>query len=42
MDKKGRFYMCEDCKSIVELVEGEKAPIECCGGKLKEINPKKS
>ena len=42
MDKNGRFYMCEECKSIVELVEGEKAPIECCGGKLKEINPKKS
>lgn len=37
MDGKGRFYVCEECGSIVELVEGKDAPIECCGGKLKEV-----
>lgn len=34
---KSKFYICEDCGSIVELVEGEGTSIECCGGKLKEL-----
>ena len=34
---KSRFYVCEDCKSIVELVDGGDTSIDCCGGKLKEL-----
>lgn len=34
---KSRFYVCEDCKSVVELVEGKEAAIDYCGGKLKEL-----
>lgn len=42
MAEEGKFYECEDCKSIVELVEGEESSIKCCGGKLKEIKPNTS
>jgi len=34
---KSRFYVCEDCKSIVELVDGKDTSIDCCGGRLKEL-----
>lgn len=34
---KSKFYVCEDCKSIVELVDGEEAFSESCGGKFKEL-----
>lgn len=34
---KSKFYVCEDCKSIVELVDGDTAPLDSCGGKFKEL-----
>lgn len=43
MKKKGRFFVCEDCKSVLELVEGhQEMSVECCGGKLKEIKANSS
>lgn len=43
MKKTGRFFVCEDCKSILEMVEGDQEiSVECCGGTLKEIKPNSS
>ena len=41
MQKEAKFYMCEDCSSIMELVEGQGAG-DCCSVKLKEIHPNTS
>lgn len=35
---ESRFYECESCKSVVELVDGQGTSIGCCGGKLKELH----
>ncbi|XCP83995.1 desulfoferrodoxin family protein [Roseburia hominis] len=37
MEQGTKFYKCEECGSVVELLEGESAPLESCGGKLKEM-----
>lgn len=34
---ESRFFECEKCKSVVELVEGKETSVECCGGRLKEL-----
>lgn len=41
MHKEAKYYMCEDCSSILELVEGKGAH-DGAGVKLREIHPNTS
>lgn len=34
-----KYYLCEDCKSLLAAVKGSESLVECCGQKLKEIVP---
>lgn len=37
MEKKLRFYRCEECGHMVVSVDTTEHPISCCGEKLKEV-----
>jgi superoxide reductase len=34
-----KFYICEKCGNLVELVEESGAPLVCCGQKMTELVP---
>ncbi|MBQ8322294.1 MAG: desulfoferrodoxin FeS4 iron-binding domain-containing protein [Clostridia bacterium] len=34
---KAKFYICEKCGNIVEMVKASGAPLVCCGQKMTEI-----
>lgn len=34
-----KFFLCEQCGSVVELIEGAHAPSACCGEKMKALIP---
>ncbi len=37
MEKKLRFYRCEECGHMVVSVDTTEHPLSCCGEKLKEV-----
>lgn len=42
MENTEKFYRCEECDGILELVEGNGDKITSCNGSLKEIKPNTS
>ena len=34
-----KFYICEHCKNIIEMVKDAGVPIMCCGQKMTELIP---
>ena len=34
-----KFYVCETCGNIVEMVKESGVPVMCCGQKMKELIP---
>ena len=34
-----RFFLCETCKNLVEIVEDHKVPLFCCGKQMAELIP---
>lgn len=34
-----RFFVCETCKNLVEIVEDHKVPLFCCGKQMAELLP---
>lgn len=32
-----KFYLCEHCGNLVELIEASGAPLVCCGHEMKEL-----
>ena len=36
---KNKFYICEHCGNIIEMVNDSGVPVMCCGQKMKEIIP---
>ena len=39
MNGKNRFYVCEHCGNVVEMVNDAGVPIMCCGQKMKALEP---
>lgn len=42
MENAVKFFHCEECDGIFELVEGDGSKLSGCGGSLKEIKPNTS
>lgn len=40
--KKPEFYACETCKTVIEVISGDKKEYSCCGVKLRELIPNTS
>ncbi len=40
--KELKFFICEHCKNIVEMVQDHGVPILCCGEKMKQLTPNTS
>ena len=36
---ENRFYICEHCGNLVEMVNNSGVPMMCCGQKMKAIEP---
>lgn len=34
-----KFYVCEHCGNMVEMVKDSNVPVMCCGQKMKELVP---
>ena len=34
-----RFFLCETCKNLVEIVQDHKVPLHCCGKQMAELLP---
>lgn len=34
-----RFFICQHCKNIIQMVEDKGVPVVCCGEKMKELLP---
>ncbi len=34
-----RFFICEHCKNIIEMVDDKGVPVMCCGQKMTELIP---
>ena len=39
MKKRQVFFICDDCKNIVDIIEMKGVPIMCCGIKMTELEP---
>ncbi len=39
MNEKNRFYICEHCGNVVEMVKDSGVPVMCCGQKMKALEP---
>ena len=39
MNEKQRFFICDDCKNIVDIISMRGIPIICCGIKMTELEP---
>ncbi len=37
--KNTKFYICEHCKNIVEIIHSAGVPIKCCGQNMTELIP---
>lgn len=33
----GKFYVCEQCKEVIEVIDDKGVPITCCGGPMTEL-----
>lgn len=33
----GKFYVCEQCKEVIEVIDDKGVPIVCCGGPMTEL-----
>ncbi len=40
--KELKFFICEHCKNIVEMVDDHGVPITCCGQKMTQLTPNTS
>lgn len=40
--KKPKFYACETCKTVIEVISNDKQEYSCCGVKLKKLVPNTS
>ena len=36
---KNKFYICEHCGNVVEMVNDSGVPVMCCGQKMKALEP---
>ena len=36
---ESKFYICEHCGNIIEMVKNVGVPVMCCGQKMKELVP---
>ncbi len=34
-----KFYICEHCGNIIELIHDKGVPVTCCGQKMKKLEP---
>ncbi len=39
MSKEQKFYLCQHCGNLVELIYNSGAPLTCCGDKMTELVP---
>ena len=39
MNNKQRFFICDDCKNIIDIISMKGIPIMCCGIKMTELEP---
>ena len=39
MNEKNRFYICEHCGNIIEMVNDSGVPVMCCGQKMTALEP---
>jgi len=39
MNEKQRFFICNDCKNIVDVISMRGVPIVCCGINMIELEP---
>ena len=39
MYNNNKFYICEHCGNLVEMVHNAGVPMMCCGQKMKELEP---
>lgn len=39
MSKEQKFYLCQHCGNLVELINNSGAPLTCCGDKMTELVP---
>jgi len=39
MANRQRFFICDDCKNIVDIISMKGVPIMCCGIKMTELEP---
>ena len=39
MKGKQRFFVCDQCKNLIGLVENKGAPLVCCGNEMTELVP---
>lgn len=39
MNERQKFFICDDCKNIVGIIEMNGIPIMCCGIKMTELEP---
>ena len=36
---KNKFYICEHCGNVIEMVNDSGVPVMCCGQKMKALEP---
>lgn len=41
-DTRPKFYACEKCKTVIEVISGDRQEYSCCGIALKELVPNTS
>ncbi len=39
MNEKNKFYICEHCGNIIEMVNDSGVPVMCCGQKMTALEP---
>lgn len=39
MCKNNKFYVCEHCGNLVEMIHDAGVPLTCCGQKMKRLEP---
>ena len=39
MYNNNKYYICEHCGNLVEMVHNAGVPVMCCGQKMKELEP---
>ena len=39
MKEKAKFYICEHCGNVIEMVNDAGVPVMCCGQKMTALEP---